>query len=364
MEYLTVLIKPSSNKCNLRCKYCFYDDVSSKRKQADYDYMSVDTAHQIIDNVFSTPDLKQVHFGFQGGEPTLIGIEFYIDFFSYVEQQQTGQNITYSLQTNGILITPEWAQLFNKYQVLIGLSIDGPAKIHDRNRVDFGNNNSHVKVLKAADIFKQHEVEFNVLTVVTAKNALNIEKIYNYFVGCGFRYLQFIPCLEPLDSNVRNLNQINQEYYQFLSKLFKLWLRDYQAGNYISIRFIDNLVNMLGGKEPEACDMRGVCSIQNIIEADGTTFTCDFYAIDKYVIGNATTDSFVDMQQSEVAISFLNESIKHPEECRSCQFYRLCRNGCRRMRIDDKYMYCAALKQFYRMHGEELQKVALMQSKR
>lgn len=364
MTNLNVLIKPSSNKCNLKCKYCFYDDVSHSREISDYDYMKIDTAKAIIDNAFETEGVENIHFGFQGGEPTLSGIEFFTDFFNYVKGKENNINVSFSLQTNGILIDDEWAQLFKENRVLIGLSLDGPAKFHDNNRIDFGNKNTHSKVLEAARILRANEVDFNVLTVVTSKNAINIGKIYDYLVKNDFTYLQFIPVLEPLDYKVSNIRKVNEEYYQYLSELYKAWLKDYKKGKYVSVRFFDNMINIMLGATPEACDMRGVCSVQNIIEADGTTFTCDFYAIDEYSIGNATKDSFEEMLRSEVAREFVNSSTSHPEACIKCEVYGLCRNGCRRMRSNGKYMYCDALKRFLRTYGKELNQIAIELSMR
>lgn len=364
MKNLNVLIKPSSNKCNLKCKYCFYDDVSHSRETTDYNYMSEDTAIAIINNVFSTPELENVHFGFQGGEPTLSGIEFFEQFFSYVSECKGSVKVSFSLQTNGILIDQQWTDLFKTNNVLVGLSLDGPAKFHDNNRIDFGEKNTHSKVMQAAKLMTENGVEFNVLTVVTSKNAINIEKIYNYLVKSGFTYLQFIPVLEPLDYKVSNIRKVNDEYYKYLSNLYKAWIKDYKAGKYVSVRFLDNMINIMLAATPEACDMRGVCSVQNIIEADGTTFTCDFYAIDKYIIGNATRDSFEQMLNSDIAKDFVISSIKHPEECKKCEVYSLCRNGCRRMRTGDKYMYCEALKQFLRTYGKELNQIAFEISNR
>ncbi len=364
MKNLNVLIKPSSNKCNLKCKYCFYDDVSHSREISDYDYMTAETATSIIDNVFSTEDLETVHFGFQGGEPTLSGIEFFENFFNYVNKTKGNVEVAFSLQTNGILIDQNWTKLFKENNVLVGLSLDGPAKFHDNNRIDFGNKHTHSKVMATAKLMRSEGVAFNVLTVVTSKNAVNIEKIYDYLVKNGFTYLQFIPVLEPLDYKVSNIRKVNDEYYKYLSNLYKAWIKDYKAGKYVSVRFFDNMINIMLGGSPEACDMRGVCSVQNIIEADGTTFTCDFYAIDKYSIGNATTDKFVDMMSTEIATDFVMSSTKHPEECKNCEVYALCRNGCRRMRSNGKYMYCDALKKFLRTYGKELNQVAIELSMR
>lgn len=358
MTTLNLLIKPASNKCNLKCKYCFYDDVSHNRQTSDYDYMSIQTAAAIIENVYTTPNLKQVHFGFQGGEPTLVGIDFFEQFLSMTEMKKGQIKTSYSLQTNGLIIDDQWALLFQKYNVLIGVSLDGPAKFHDSNRLDFGQRNTHAKVINATRILKEHNVDFNILTVVTNKNGQYIEKIYNYLVTNEFYYLQFIPCLNPLDYKVSNIRKVNDEYYKYLSCLFKAWSKDLKSGKYVSIRFFDNIINMILGASPEACDMRGVCSIQNVIEADGTTFACDFYALDKYIIGNAAKDSFPSMIKSSTAREFVVSSSEHPKECQSCEYYSLCRNGCRRMRVGNKYMYCDALKKFYRTYDQELRQIA------
>lgn len=360
MKNINVLIKPSSNKCNLKCKYCFYEDVSNNRETPDYNYMTEEIAFKIIDNLFSNEGLENAHIGFQGGEPTLSGLEFFKKFFEYAETNKGNTNVTYSIQTNGILIDQTWIELLLKYDVLVGLSIDGPAKFHDNNRVDFGNKNTHSKVMAVAKLMAENNVKFNVLTVVTTKNSLNIEKIYKYLVKNDFKYLQFIPALDPLDYKVSNIRKANDNYYDYLSNLYKAWSKDLKAGNYVSVRFFDNLMNIMLGGEPEACDMRGICSVQNIVEADGTTFTCDFYALDKYVIGNATEDSFTHMIQSEVAKDFVMNSTKHSDECKNCEFYNLCRNGCGRMRVRGKYMYCDALKKFYRNYGNEVYKLAIM----
>ncbi len=124
------------------------------------------------------------------------------------------------------------------------------------------------------------------------------------------------------------------------------------------------MINIMLGSAPEACDMRSVCSVQNIIEADDTTFTCDFYAIDKYCIGNATTDKFEDMMTTEISKDFVMSSTKHPEECKKCQVYGLSRNGCSRMRSNGKYMYCDALKKFLCTYGKEPNQVAFELSNR
>lgn len=359
MKNLNVLIKPASSKCNLKCKYCFYEDVSLTREIKDYSLMSIDTSHKIIDNIFSDKELKFVSIGFQGGEPTLAGIDFFKDFFEYVSLKKGDVKVEFSMQTNGIILNEQWINLFKKYDVLIGLSLDGPAKIHNQNRIDLGGGNTHSKVINAVKLLNEGEVKYNVLVVVSGETAKNIDKIYNYLVGLGITHLQFIPLLKPIDYKVKNIYKLNDVYFNYLNQLFKVWLKDYNEGKIISIRMFDNILNMMMGYAPESCDMRGSCSIQNVIEADGSTFACDFFALDEYCIGNSCNDSFVDMLENDIAVNFIKTSLELPDQCQSCEIYNLCRNGCKRMRADGKYIYCQALKDFYRKNGSELKKIAL-----
>ncbi len=359
MKNLNVLIKASSNKCNLNCKYCFYYDISENRETYDYDFMSLDTAYKIIENIFSNNELQNVNIGFQGGEPTLSGIEFYKKFFEYVtKNNKNNVKTTFSFQTNGILIDDDWIKLFLDYNVLVGISLDGPSKIHDSNRITNNNKNSHAKVLNSIKLMQKNNVTFNILSVVTSKNAKSIDKIYEYFTKNNLNYLQFIPSLNPINYKTNNLKKANQEYYDYLNNLFKCWFTDYKNGKYVSVRYIDNLINIIAGNQPEACDMRGACSIQNVIEADGTTFTCDFYAMDKYIIGNAKNDTFESMLETKIAKDFVIKSASHPKECQTCPFHFVCRNGCARMRVNGKYMYCDAMKQFLRKNGNVLHQIA------
>ncbi|WOO87778.1 SPASM domain-containing protein [Mollicutes bacterium LVI A0039] len=326
--------------------------------------MSIDNSQKIIDNIFSDQELRSVTIGFQGGEPTLIGIEFFTKFFEYVDLKKGKVNVNFAIQTNGILINEQWVSVLKKYNVLVGLSLDGPAATHDSNRIDFGNKNTHQKVIYTAKVFQENDIQFNILTVVTNKSSKNIAKIYKYLTSNDFQYLQFIPCLTPLDYKVKNIRQVNELYYTYLSDLFKVWYEDLNNGKYVSVRWFDNIINMIMGAEPESCDMRGACTCQNIIEADGTTFTCDFFAVDEFIVGNALEMSFEQMVYSQVSTQFIKRSMDHPQECKSCEIYKYCRNGCTRMRIDGKYMYCEPLKRFFRNYEADLKKAAFILKRR
>ncbi len=361
MKQLNVLMKPASKKCNLVCKYCFYNDVSKHREVEDYAMMEYSTARTIIDKALAIDGVKAITFGFQGGEPTLRGIEFFEHFFEYVTSQLQAKNleidILYSLQTNGTLLDQRWAQLLKENKVLVGISVDGPAKYHDKNRRDMGMKSTHAKVIDKVKLLKQYQIDFNVLTVITNDHAKRIAPVYEYFIKNDLVHLQFIPCISPFDFKEDKLAATNKLYEKYLNDLYKLWSRDVRAGKFVSLRFFDNLFAMLNGAGAEACDMRGVCSIQNIIEADGSVFCCDFYATDKYKMGNILDMSFEQLMSTSVAKQFVEESIPLPEKCKSCQWLELCRNGCKRNRIDGRNMYCDALRSFYSKNSNDIIKL-------
>ena len=342
MQAITVLLKPASGSCNLRCKYCFYADEMEQRQTALYGKMSLETAENIIKKTLAQAD-KHVTFAFQGGEQTLAGLEFYIHFVELAtKHQRPGQSVHYALQTNGTLLTPEWARFFHDHQFLIGLSLDGPRKSHDRNR----GAGTWSKVMAAVSLLKQYKVEFNLLTVVTAGSAARIKEIYQFYKENRLPYQQYIPCIDPFEGS-EQYSLTAEEYGRFLIDLFDLWYDDVTHRRFIYIRMFENLVGMLRGYPPESCDMGGFCSIQYVYEADGSVYPCDFYALDEWRLGNINTDSYEQLDERRSQKGFIEVSKKHPQECLGCQWDSLCRNGCRRDRIDGKNRYCAGFKAFY-----------------
>ena len=198
MPDINVLIKPASGACNLRCKYCFYADEAMNRSVANYGMMSMETIEVVVARAFEAAD-RSVTFGFQGGEPTLCGL----DFFKYVVSLQKkyarkGVVVHNAIQTNGMLIDDEWAQFLADHRFLTGLSVDGHMDLHDLNRVDAQGKGSFARVMQAADTLARHKADFNVLTVVTADAARKIRRIYFFFRKNNLLWQQYIPCLDPL----------------------------------------------------------------------------------------------------------------------------------------------------------------------
>lgn len=347
MPALSIMVKPASSLCNLRCKYCFYHDVAVRREAYGYGIMDGRTSRILIRKALDYADGSDVYFTFQGGEPTLAGREYFEDFVNAVGQLNTkGGKVYYALQTNGTLIDENWCAFLKENGFLVGLSLDGNLD-GNRYRTDEKGENSFHKAIRAADLMTESGVDFNVLVVVTGYIADHIEEQYDFLVSKGYRYLQFIPCLRPFGDTSDDPMYLTQEQYaHFLISSFNRYVRDYIKGSFVSVRGFDNWVSMASGKLPEQCGFSGRCSRQYVVEANGNVYPCDFYCVDEYRLGNINLAGFDAMAKSTRAEAFLRESLIIPEKCRNCNFYGLCRaGGCKRFRTSADY--CGSYKQFF-----------------
>jgi len=310
---------------------------------------------------------------FQGGEPTLAGLDYFRKTVEFVKKYNTNNiKVNYALQTNGIVIDEDWAEFLAENNFLVGISLDGPKDLHDSLRLGPDGKGSFNRVMNTINLLNKHRVEYNILCVVNSYTARHVKKVYSFFKKHNFKYLQFIQCLDPFDEKPgENEYSLTPERYSyFLMNLFDEWYKDIMSGNIVSVRYFDNLVGMLLGYPPESCGMTGVCTTYFVVEADGGVYPCDFYVIDKWFLGNIKDSSFADLQKSERAKEFVEVSEYVDPSCRVCEFYSLCRGGCRRTRepfIDGKLLlnyYCQSYKEFFGYAGSRLREIAYMLSRR
>lgn len=352
MPNINLLVKPASGACNLRCKYCFYADEAAHREVANYGMMSEETLEQVVARAFEAAD-STITFGFQGGEPTLRGLDFYKTLVALQKKYaRRGITVQNAIQTNGLLINDEWAEFLHENRFLTGLSVDGHVDLHDAHRVDAAGGESFLRVMKAAETLERHQADFNVLTVVTAETARKIRRVYAFFRKNKLLWQQYIPCLDPLGQE-RGLTPYAltpQLYASFLKTLFDLWYEDVCAGRFIYIRYFENLLGMLIGRPPESCGLSGQCALQFVVEADGSVYPCDFYALDEYRMGSVQTHSLREMAGSEAARRFLAAPQVH-ENCAGCRYFAICRGGCRRDRDEGERIglnyFCPAYQEFF-----------------
>lgn len=347
MPPLSIMIKPASSLCNLSCEYCFYRDVSEHRENMGFGVMDGKISETLIKKALDFSAGKQIYFAFQGGEPTLAGIDYFKNFVDTVKKHnKKGSVVYYSIQTNGTVIDDEWAVFFRENGFLVGLSLDGDY-IGNKFRKKISGTNSYYQIISAAECLKRNDVQFNILTVLTGYCAENGERIYKYFRSKGFRYLQFIPCLRPFGSDEQSeLYMTSEQYADFLIKVFNLYVKDYVRHQYISIRQFDNWVRLYLNQPSEQCGMQGHCSHQFVAESNGNIYPCDFYCTDEYLLGNINDSSFYELANCDKAKNFILESLGIPQKCRECKFYAVCRGGgCKRTQLSEDY--CMAYKKFF-----------------
>lgn len=355
MPPISLMIKPSSGMCNLRCRYCFYHDLTKQNVLEPRRFMAEETLEQVLRKTLEAAE-GECTIAYQGGEPTLIGLEFYQKSVELqCKYNKKNVKIYNALQTNGVGLNSKWAEFFSEHRFLVGLSLDGTSETHDAYRRDAAGRGTFEQVLKTAKLFDRYGVDYNILTVVHAQTAGHAEEIYRFYQQNGFRYLQFIPCLDPLGEvqGNREYSLTANAYGAFLKTLFDLWYRDLRTDRAVSIREFDNYIQMLLGYPPESCSMGGRCSTQYVVESDGSVYPCDFYVLERYRLGSLRQNSFEELDRRREALGFLDEAKEPDQRCRTCRYYSLCRGGCKRYREPfqngsyQRNVFCEAYREFF-----------------
>ena len=360
MSSLQILVKPASGLCNMKCRYCFYCDEMEKRETGSYGLMSVETMEQVIKRAFEYAD-ESVGFLFQGGEPTLSGLPFFEAVMELQRRYNTKKiGVTNSLQTNGLGLSEAWAEFFARNHFLVGISLDGTKYTHDAFRVDGKGEGTFASVMKTIGVFDKYRVEYNILTVVNRRTALAVSKIYSFYGKNHWRYLQFIPCLDPVgeEAGKQEYSLTPEEYGSFLCRLFDLWYEDLRTGRQPYIRQFENYIAILMGMPAESCDMCGGCSLQYVTEADGSVYPCDFYVMDSWRLGSFRTDSVQELRAHPQATAFLKDSVRDRASCAGCPYHFLCRGGCKRHWNEESNYFCESYRIFFEAALPRLKEIA------
>ncbi|MBO0438429.1 radical SAM/SPASM domain-containing protein [Vagococcus fluvialis] len=333
MKHISVLVKPSSSLCNIKCRYCFYNDLSSIREVKSSGKMSEDLAEKMIDQIFiDLNDGDRLSLAFQGGEPTLVGLPFYKRLVNYINKQDKEIKITFSMQTNGMVINNNWCQFFKENNFLIGLSMDGPAIFHNSSRVDWRQIGTFQRVHKTKRLFDKFEIEYNILTVLTNEVASEPDKIFEFLKTEKIEYIQFIPCLKAFSNEYQHEFGLTPElFYSFYNRIYKLWLDEFKKDNFISIKLFDDLYHLLLNNQVTACGINGKCQTQYVIESDGSVYPCDFYVLDEYKLGNIADSTLKELFTQPLNFSFLCEKREEKKQCVQCPYKHYCGGGCKRM---------------------------------
>ncbi len=340
---MVVMLKPVSAACNMACGYCFYAREAAQRRLPCRPPMSTQLLQTVLRRVFAVCD-GRADLIFQGGEPTLAGLDFYRRAVR-IEREYPQIRCSNSLQTNGLLIDENWAAFLAESGFTVGLSLDGDALTNGLFRRAADGSDPFARVPAAARLLQKNRVPFSILTVVTDALAPHVESLYRFYADNGLTRLQFIPCIPP-DPQEPLLTPA--AYGEFLCRLFDLWLADAQKDREPFVAGFDDLAALLCGRPAQVCGRSGVCAAQVVVESDASVYPCDFYCLDEWRLGSLADGGFAALDLS-LARRFIADSAPVPTACRGCEFLAVCRNGCRRLRGSDGVsVFCQAYQTFLR----------------
>jgi len=333
-----VMTKPIGAICNLDCEYCYYLEKEELYPETKSFRMEDSTLENYIRQYIETQStLSEITFAWQGGEPTLMGIDF---FRKAVELQdkyrRSGMTIRNSLQTNATIINDEWAIFFKENNFLIGISIDGPPKLHDHYRFDKKGAPSSADVIRGLRLFQKHEVDYNILCVVNNYNGDYPVQIYNYFKDLGAQFMQFIPIVEHFgDGSEVSPRSINpKQYGRFLCAVFDEWVKE-DIGK-IFIQIFDVSLEAWLGFKPSLCIFNETCGDAMAMEHNGDVYACDHYVTPEYLVGNIGETPIADIINLPFQRKF-GEDKKDtlPPYCLDCEVRFVCNGGCPKNRFID-----------------------------
>lgn len=349
-EYFHVLAKPIGPICNLDCKYCFYLEKEVLYPQESQWAMADDVLENYIRQYIEAQRSPVINFAWQGGEPTLLGVDFFYKAVALQQRYANGKRIENAFQTNGVLLNDEWARLFSDHQFLIGVSIDGPRELHDAYRVDKGGQPTFDRVMRGIDVLKRNQVEFNTLTAVNRANSQYPEEVYRFLKANGSGYMQFIPIVERISkkqtedglalvspafneaAHVAPWSVEPDEFGKFLTVIFDEWVRN-DVGK-IFVQLFDVSLESWMGLEPSLCVFRKRCGSALAIEHDGDVYSCDHFVYPKNRLGNIMSSPLATLAQSDEQQRFGDaKETTLPAYCRSCDVQFACNGECPKHRF-------------------------------
>ncbi len=317
--------------------------------------MSDEVLEAMIRKALGRPG-QHMGFGWQGGEPTLMGLDFYRRAIELQKRYGNGMRVSNSLQTNGMLIDDEWSDFLKQHNFLVGLSLDGPAHVHDHYRVDRGGRGSHAIVENAASTMLKSGVAVNAISVVSDYSSQFAQEIYAYHKSLGFEYQQFIPCIEMAADGskvVAGYSVSPEKYGRFLCDLFDLWADDWVDGKpTTSIRTFETFAEVYLGRVPSECPARRTCGDYLVVEHTGEVYSCDFFVEDAWKLGNILEDNPEEMLNSYRQTLFGNMKSRLPDKCLKCSWLSFCQGGCTKDRLRDPHdkrfnHFCESYKMFF-----------------
>lgn len=345
MSYYSVMIKPVSSSCNLQCTYCFSHDLEKHKNRKSSNRMTSAVEEQLIANIFgSLKEGDSLSIAFQGGEPTLAGLDFFRRFTGYASDANSGIRLFYSLQTNGSLLDDEWCVFLREHRFLVGLSLDGYAEHHNLYRSAANGVGNYDNMLAAKSLLDRYAIEYNILCTLTGTLAGNAKKVWNFMTEHHILHIQFTPCIGGLEGVQTDWMLTPRQFHDFYKSIFSFWKRTVKTGQPISVKLFDDIVNMFLFNRITSCGFDGRCQPQSIIDADGSMYPCDFYILDDHCVGNQCEMPYRELLRNSLTSSFMASRPPLPATCGHCRYRSACGGGCKRMftamYVDSSERYC------------------------
>lgn len=349
-DAFNVMLKPIGPLCNLDCTYCYYLEKKYLFKKKTHFRLEDDLLEIFIKQYIEAHQVPVVNFVWQGGEPSMLGVEFFRKALAIQKKYAGDKQIENSFQTNGTLLTDEFCAFFKERNFLIGVSIDGPESLHDHYRRDKQGKATWRKVVQGIELLKKHAVEFNTLSVVNIKNAQHPLDVYHFLKGIGSRYMQFIPILEreAEDEILSRQKLVHQafsgearvtdwslkpgQFGAFMKAIFNDWVHQ-DVGHYFVQLFDVTLANWYGAP-PGLCVFSGTCGNSAVMEHNGDVYSCDHFVYEDYFLGNILEKSLAEMMGStEQTLFGQAKKASLTSYCKQCSFRFACQGDCPKHRF-------------------------------
>jgi len=350
-----IMAKPIGPKCNLNCDYCFYLEKEALFGEKENFQMSDVVLGSYITKYIASQPTPTVEFVWQGGEPTLLGLDFFKRVVELQKPFSNQKSIVNSLQTNGTLLTDEWCEFLKDNNFLVGISLDGPEEIHNRYRRDRSGNDTFDKVMQGLKLLQKHDVEYNVMACVARETAYKPLEIYHFFKDQGVKFIQFVPIIEriadsqtkqcgfnlagpaSLDKEEDNVEVTDwtvepEAYGDFLIAIYEEWVKN-DVDDIFVMNYEWALHAWIGNPSP-VCIHAQQCGKSVIVEHNGDVYACDHCMYPQYRLGNIVQDDPMEMVGKSRAQGFgVSKETALPRQCRECQVLKACWGGCPKHRF-------------------------------
>jgi uncharacterized protein len=386
---LHVVAKPMGPVCNLACDYCFYLEKKALYGENEHYRMSDEVLSAFVEDYVRSQPTPEVQFVWQGGEPTLTGLDFFKKAVREQKKHAGDKTILNSLQTNGTLLTDEWCAWLKKNGFMVGISLDGPREIHDAYRRNRAGQGTFDEVMRGLKLLQKHEVDYNVLTCVARDTARKPREVYSFLKDEGVEFIQFTPVVERMpdtDSLKSGLKLagpasldgeepqtlatpwtvVPEEYGDFLIAVYEDWVRR-DVGSVFVMNFEWALGAWIGAQSP-VCVHAGQCGRAVAIEHNGDVYACDHFVYERYRLGNIAHDTLASMVEKSLRGGFgTMKETALPSWCRECPVLRACRGGCPKHRFRTTptgepglHYLCEGFRKFFLHIGKYLKVMATL----